>query len=31
VKALTKRKEGKGQCFDIFGVNKYEECIFAVV
>jgi len=24
VKALTRRKEGEEECFDMFGINEYE-------
>ncbi len=29
VKALTKKKEGK--CYDIFRIDKFEECIYVAI
>ncbi len=27
VKALNKKKEGEGECFDKFGIEKFEKCV----
>ncbi len=31
VKALTKEKKGKGECYDRFGIGEFEECISIVI
>jgi hypothetical protein len=31
VKAVSRKKEGKGECSNKFGIDKFEKCIFVVV
>jgi hypothetical protein len=31
VKTLVKEKKEKGKCCDIFGIDKFEKCIYVVV